>query len=300
MSAPPLLVCEALGFVPQLLLDDIVNVANQTIQNAVNDIEEHLLSWAERRAKQPDSDKDGTEEVEQGLVAFQTLLEYHTDLGFDYLEAWSLRNAFNIPADLPIVLPHHEGLDLAAPPERERELMDEIDSLLKKIDAVCSDMYPTKVVLICHGLRQQRRLELALKRALRTSSNQRRTAENKHEQLAAIVDHPSFEELSSLPQKYEAMYNACSSLEPLDAATLSALTQVELSEPGKHPWESTKSGYIKWAKERLAVKAGGLVNEVTTLADHTSEIGSTEKLRRALETTQDVRLSLGDMAVDGE
>ncbi|XP_006457093.1 hypothetical protein AGABI2DRAFT_52470, partial [Agaricus bisporus var. bisporus H97] len=227
-----LLVCEALGFVPQLLLDDIVNVANQTIQNAVNDMEEHLLSWAERRAKQPESDKDGTEEVEQGLVAFQTLLEYHTDLGFDYFEAWSLRNAFNVSADLPIVLPHHEGLDLTAPPERERELMDDIDALLKKMDA-------------------QRRLEYALKRALRTSSKERRNAEDKLEQLAAIIDHPSFEELSSLPQKYEAMYDACSSFEPLDAATLSALTQVELSEPGKHPWESTKSGYMKWAKERL-------------------------------------------------
>jgi kinetochore protein Mis12/MTW1 len=138
MSAPPLLVCEALGFVPQLFLDDIVNVANQTIQNAANDMEVHLLNWVEKCAKQqPEIDKDGTEEVERGLVAFQTLLEHHTDLGFDYFETWSLRNAFNFSADLPMVLPHHEGLDLDAPLDRERELMDEVDSLLKKIDAVC-------------------------------------------------------------------------------------------------------------------------------------------------------------------
>jgi kinetochore protein Mis12/MTW1 len=135
---------------------------------------------------------------------------------------------------------------------------------------------------------------------VRTSSRERRIAEAELEQLTTIFDHPSFEELSNLPQKYEAMYNACSSFEPLDAATLSALNQVELSEPGKHPWESTKSGYMKWAKERLTAKSDGLINEVTTLTDDTGEIGGVEKLRRALETVQDVRTSLGDMAGDEE
>lgn len=138
MSVPPLLICEALGFSPQLLLDDIINVANQAVQDGVNGMEEFLQKWTDQRAEKLGGDWDGTQEVEQGLVAFQTLLEYHTDIAFDFFEAWSLRNIFAIPPDLPIVLPHQENLDLTATPEREQELMDEVEQLRKKIDAVCT------------------------------------------------------------------------------------------------------------------------------------------------------------------
>jgi len=89
-----------------------------------------------------------TAEIEQGLVAFQTLLEYHTDIAFDFFEAWSLRNIFFIPPELEngrvVVLPHYEGLDLTDKPsagtskseERERELAEEIEELRKKLDQV--------------------------------------------------------------------------------------------------------------------------------------------------------------------
>ncbi len=133
VSAPPLLLPEALGFSPQLLLDDIINIANNAVTDAVNGLEEFLQRWADERAKKDgvgeptkESEWDPTGEVEQGLVAFQTLLEYHTDIAFDFFEAWSLRNVFAVPPDLPIVLPHQEGLDLTQSPEREKELMDEI------------------------------------------------------------------------------------------------------------------------------------------------------------------------------
>lgn len=97
------------------------------------------------------------------------------------------------------------------------------------------------------------------------------------------------------------MYDACSSLEPLDAATLSTLTQVELSEPGKRPWESTKSGYLKWATERLIATAKereGGINEVTSLVDHAEQIGRAERLKKALEVAESVRESLGGMDQD--
>ena len=47
---------------------------------------------------------------EVGLVAFQTLLEHHTDIAFDFFEAWCLRNLniFMIPSDLPFVLHQEE------------------------------------------------------------------------------------------------------------------------------------------------------------------------------------------------
>lgn len=135
-TVPGVLLPEILRFSPQLLLDDIINFANEAITNAVDGLEEFLFRWATDREQRINEDWDSTQEVEQGLVAFQTLLEYHTDIAFDFLETWSLRNIFAIPADLPIVVPHQEGLDLTYPPERETELMSEIDELRKKIDAV--------------------------------------------------------------------------------------------------------------------------------------------------------------------
>lgn len=134
-TVPPVLLPEILQFSPQLLLDDIINFANEAITNTVDGLEEFLFRWANDREQRINEDWDSTQEVEQGLVAFQTLLEYHTDIAFDFFETWSLRNIFAIPADLPIVVPHQEGLDLTYPPERESELMSEIDELRKKIDA---------------------------------------------------------------------------------------------------------------------------------------------------------------------
>ena len=41
-TVPFLLLHEALGFLPQLLLDDIINVANNTVTDGVNGLEEFL------------------------------------------------------------------------------------------------------------------------------------------------------------------------------------------------------------------------------------------------------------------
>jgi len=133
----PLLLPEILGFAPQLLLDDIINISNNAVQDGVNGMEEFLEKWVDARAAREGGDWDGTQEVEQGLVAFQTLLEYHTDIAFDFFEAWSLRNIFAIPPDLPIVMPHQQNLDLTLTPEKEKELMDELEDLRTKLDNVC-------------------------------------------------------------------------------------------------------------------------------------------------------------------
>jgi kinetochore protein Mis12/MTW1 len=79
-------------------------------------------------------------EIEQGLVVFQTLLEHHTDIAFDFFEVWCLRNIFMIPlaSDLPIVLPHQEGLDFTITVEKEQELVDEVEQLRKYLDEVRS------------------------------------------------------------------------------------------------------------------------------------------------------------------
>src|SRR5258708_18785517 len=88
ITSRPLLLCEALGFSPQLLLDDIINIVNTAVQDGVNGMKEFLQKWADERVAQGDKNdpqtraniEETTHEVEQGLVAFQTLLEYHTDI----------------------------------------------------------------------------------------------------------------------------------------------------------------------------------------------------------------------------
>lgn len=134
-TPPLLLLPEALGFVPQLLLDDIINIANDSVANGIIGLEGYLQGWANQRAKDHE-DWDGSSELEHGLAAVETLLEHHTDVAFDFLEAWSLRNIFHIPGGLPYVLPQQEGLDLTTPPGREQELMDEIAGLRAKLEDV--------------------------------------------------------------------------------------------------------------------------------------------------------------------
>jgi kinetochore protein Mis12/MTW1 len=72
----------------------------------------------------------------QGLVAFATLLESHTDIAFDFFEAWSLRNIFALPPDLPIVAPHQEDLDLQPRAKEEAGLIIEVEELRRKIENV--------------------------------------------------------------------------------------------------------------------------------------------------------------------
>lgn len=72
----------------------------------------------------------------QGLVAFQTLLESHVDLAFDYFEVWTLRNIFFIPPDMKVVVPHQKGLNLHHESHEEADLFNDLDDLRKKLQNV--------------------------------------------------------------------------------------------------------------------------------------------------------------------
>jgi len=50
-NADPMLVTEILGVHPQLLLDDIINGANETIYESVDSLEEFLRGWVEEKEK---------------------------------------------------------------------------------------------------------------------------------------------------------------------------------------------------------------------------------------------------------
>ena len=135
-TVPSLLLPELLGFVPQFLLDDIIDTANDAVRQAVEAMEVFLRRWASERENRVDQDWDSTQEVEQGLVAFQTLLNTHVDIAFDFFESWSLRNIFAIRPDLLIVAPHQAGLNLEHTAGEETALVNEIKDLRRKIQAV--------------------------------------------------------------------------------------------------------------------------------------------------------------------
>ncbi|KAF8123739.1 Mis12-domain-containing protein [Boletus edulis] len=270
LTVPSVLLPEILQFSPQLLLDDIINFANEAITNAADGLEEFLFRWATDREQRINEDWDSTQEVEQGLVAFQTLLEYHTDIAFDFFETWSLRNIFAIPADLPIVVPHQEGLDLTYPPEREHELMSEIDELRKKIDA-------------------QRRLKRLLTRAVRTSAAQANRSERLQNQLS-FLQSPQLRELSQVPDQFEKMFSSVSSLPALTPESTAALTQLPLVDPGKQPWETSKSAYFDWATKQVLAKVKKQISGTgdTTIASLAKITDAIAKSRDMVETSAEL------------
>ncbi|QRW26445.1 kinetochore protein Mis12/MTW1 [Rhizoctonia solani] len=111
------LLTELLGFVPQLLLDDIADAATDTVNNAIDGLEDELDA-----------------EIDSGLLEFQTLLCGHRDMSIDMLETWSMRNVFCVPEGLNIVMPHQKGLDLSTPQGKDVQMQVELDVMRRKIE----------------------------------------------------------------------------------------------------------------------------------------------------------------------
>jgi len=139
-AAPPVLLPELLGVSPHFVLDTIVNISNNSVEHCVDAMEGFLTGWVEKRADRlkgsGGGDWDSKQEIEQGIVAFQTLLESHMDIALDFFEVWCMRNIFAIPAELPVVVPHQAGLILDQPASKEQELLAEIDDLRRRIQVV--------------------------------------------------------------------------------------------------------------------------------------------------------------------
>lgn len=160
VDAPSLLIPEILGFSPQLLLDDLVDAANEVQLQVVEGMDTFLQRWADDRAKsrsqpsnsnsqsssqnpsdaQQQAEWDATEEVESGIISFQTLLQEHTDIAFDLFEVWTLRNVFSVRhprhEDLEkyIQLRHHVGV-VQEGREREGEAVEGLVELRRKLSA---------------------------------------------------------------------------------------------------------------------------------------------------------------------
>lgn len=131
-------------------------------------------------------------------------------------------------------------------------------------------------------------------RALTKSSIKRERAEKRLERLS-FLRSPSIDVLERLPESFLTMYDGIASLPPLDPASITNLTQFQLTEPGKRQWETSKTGYLNWAVAQLVAKSrtqsegGSRIDAVSARAE---EIGSAEDLRVLLELTEGVKTDL--------
>lgn len=64
-NADPMLVTEILGVHPQLLLDDIINGANDTIYESVDTLEDFLRGWIEGKEKAGADGDELRKEIDQ-------------------------------------------------------------------------------------------------------------------------------------------------------------------------------------------------------------------------------------------
>ncbi|KAF8470368.1 Mis12 protein-domain-containing protein [Gautieria morchelliformis] len=226
---------EILGFHPQLLLDDIINAANDPIYQCTEFLSEFMVRWAtERKQSSKKDQEDVSKEIEQGLVAFQTLLESHVDLAFDYFEVWTLRNIFTVPPDLPIVVSHQSGLDLHYEPQREMALFDEIEELRKK-------------------LQNRRRLNYLLKSALPVSRAQ---LARSRARFASVSFLPSRPVSPTVTKSLNTLIGALPNPIPPDPSFFLPSSS-QLHDPSKQPWEQSKTSYDHWAVAQLVERTKG-------------------------------------------
>ncbi|KAJ9111461.1 hypothetical protein QFC19_001230 [Naganishia cerealis] len=143
------LLVETLGFQPTELLQDITESARQQVDKTVLTIENWLskvvrLSAAGTGKGSGKSGQGGEDEmmleVDQGLHGLETLLNDHMDTALDKLTSWALRNTFEIPDELRLTLPWHEGLDfdrgtyVAGLPEGELAVQKNIEELREQVE----------------------------------------------------------------------------------------------------------------------------------------------------------------------
>lgn len=277
---PALLLTEILQFSPAFFMDQIYNIFNESVTDTIDGMEEFLVNWADKRvAARPEELKswDRHQEIETGLITFQTLLENRTDLAFDFFEIWTKRNIFYIDPKLPIVVPHQAGLDLSIEAEKELELIAELDDLRRKIHNVSGKT--TRSTISSNMCIQQRRLKRLQLKAIRDSSFELRRARARNDRLS-IFSSNNREALLSLPKSIKQMYAAVSTVPPVDLST----TLSNIQEMGSQPWQSGRKGYLDWAVKtllnRVAESKSGDISSVQRL---TESIANVDTLKVAIE-----------------
>ena len=139
-----------------------------------------------------------------------------------------------------------------------------------------------------------------LTRSVRTSKALALRSDKQLNQLS-FLQSPQLHELSQIPDQLEKMFSAVSSLPALTPGSTAALTQLPWVDPGKRPWETSKSGYFDWATKQMLAKVKQQISgtgdtTITSLAKHADAIA---KSRTAVETSAELS-SLFERGAEGE
>ncbi|CUA70961.1 kinetochore protein Mis12/MTW1 [Rhizoctonia solani] len=223
------LLTELLGFVPQLLLDDLADAATDTVNNGIDGLEVYLRNeWLPRRTSTSPSQEDLEAEIDSGLLEFQTLLCGHRDMSIDMLEAWSMRNVFCIPEGLKIVMPHQKGLDMNTPQGKDVQLQVELDVMRRKIE-------------------NARRFQAQLKQAEQVTEQRLARSKARLERVKALQELDP-KRIEHLPAAYRSLLTTLSSL-PTTVPPL----PVTSASTKKHT--ESRAEFLDWAVKRLVTSS---------------------------------------------
>lgn len=101
--------------------------------------------------------------------------------------------------------------------------------------------------------------------------------------------------LLSLPNDFQTMFDAVSSLPPLDPSS-TALDPGVVPEPGKRPWEVSKTGYLNWAVEQLMQRAKEKAKSEpggSTFGEGSSAVSAATAAAYEIGSAQDAKALLG-------
>ncbi|CAE6468809.1 unnamed protein product [Rhizoctonia solani] len=246
------LLTELLGFVPQLLLDDIADAATDTVNNGIDGLEVYLRNeWLPKRTSSTPSQEDLEAEIDSGLLEFQTLLCGHRDMSIDMLEAWSMRNVFCVPEGLKIVMPHQKGLDMTTPQGKDVHLQVELDVMRRKIE-------------------NARKFQAQLKQAEKVTEQRLERSKARLERVKPLQDLDP-KQIEHLPAAYRSLLSTLSSLPtttpPVPASSTSTKKHTE-----------SRAEFLDWAVKRLVTSStGGPSGKLDMLAQNVRDDQETEE-----------------------
>ncbi|ORX40751.1 hypothetical protein BD324DRAFT_611948 [Kockovaella imperatae] len=212
-----------------------------------------LQHWAEQKYRQRDGDPNKLErEMNMGLVAIETLLESHVDKAMDKFTAWALRNTFDIPPNVEVVLPWQEGLDF----DRAAHVVQTngLDSLTESLEGSRTKLEQARLLAQRLILAEQ-----ALDR--KTEILKQRQAE-----VGFVKQVLASSGLSPLPEKTEQIVKFLSSLHD----TLQPLTDEPLQSKAQptgsntKAWEMGRQAYLQWAVNRVTSDDKASLSKSTT------------------------------------
>ncbi|CAD6575085.1 MAG: hypothetical protein ASARMPREDX12_007085 [Alectoria sarmentosa] len=250
------LLTEHFQYTPLSLIDDIINAVNTIIYQAIEALENGLLSIPPKQLgfardhssatiSIPDADGDGnvdyseaTTEIENGVHQLETLLESTVDKSFDKFEIYTLRNILTIPDDLApwMRLAHYEDIQLP------------ISS---------SAPTPESILLLRRKLQETRKLNLAL-RSTHTRNASLVTQLNTLLSPATAEDSPSLAFLTSHTNPAAQSLNLSFSPSSKDATPLTTNAQFTASQlPALRKLVAELRPKMQEVKEGLGSKVDG-------------------------------------------